>query len=546
MKILLLNPPFLTTYLISLGFGEPLGLAYVAASVERSERHQVEILDCVGSVAEITERKLGDLNWIGMSHADVLKEMSARQFDAVGISMCRTSHVDPGTMALIRMIKEQYPERPIILGGPEASHGWETYVRNKDISFIVIGEGERALVQLLDAIETGTDARNINGLAFLDADGAVIKTKTPDIVDIDSIPWPARHLLPMQSYIQNRPTTENRAATILTSRACPFRCAFCSTIHVWGNKWRGRSARDVVDEIEFLIKEYHVTEVRIQDDNFCVNRKRVHEICDIIIDRNIKVEIVIDPGVMSSLANEDLLIKLNRAGLKNINMQLESGSPKTQSYVCKPIDLNHMRNMVRVCHDLNMKVRTNVIIGFPFETKEDMIESVKNAVDIGFDVVDFIYINPIGDTRVRRDFIESGIIGENERAILPVRTLFCSEEDVRSVFNFAQSYLEDRRSLPAKGLSLRLDPAAISHAEGYSYSAPVPDGHDVADHEKSPFQSPARLYEDDRHLGPAHAMHRQIGTIGEGIYSHWGWALYFSASDNSDPRTNGRSYRLEY
>jgi len=546
MNLLLLNPPFLTIHMMSLAFGEPLGLAYVAASVERSKRHQVEILDGVGSATEIRERKPGEHNWIGMAHADVLAEISKRHFDAIGISLCNACDVDPGTTALIRKIKEQSPGTPIIVGGPEASHNWEAYARNTDISFVVIGEGEYSLVQLLDAIEAGTEVKDVKGLAFLDEDGSVFKTEDPEIVDINSIPWPARHLIPLQIYIENRPTTKNRAVTILTSRACPFSCAFCSMIKVWGNKWRGRSPRDVVDEIEFLIKEYDIKEVRIQDDNFCVNRKRVHEICDLMIDRNIDIEIVIDPGVMASLADEDLLRKMNKAGLKNINMQLESGSLKTQKYISKPIDLDHIRNMVRVCHELKMKIRTNIIIGFPFETKEDMIESVTNAVDAGFDHIEFIYLNPIRSTRVRRDFIEAGIIEENDNPTLPIRTLHCSAEEVREVYNFAASYLESRRHLPTKGQSLRLDPAVMFHVEGYCYAAPVPEGRDIADHENAPCQSPARLFEDGRYHGLNHAMHRHIGTMGEGRYSHWQTLVYFSTSDNSDPRTNGRQYLLEY
>lgn len=114
----------------------------------------------------------------------------------------------------------------------------------------------------------------MRGIARRDADGNPIKAEDAPIVPIDSIPWPARHLLPMRTYIENRPTTETPAATILTSRACPFRCAFCSTIQIWGNRWRGRSAVDVVDEIEWLVRTYGVGEIRVQDDNFCVKRSR--------------------------------------------------------------------------------------------------------------------------------------------------------------------------------------------------------------------------------------------------------------------------------
>ncbi len=546
MKILLINPPFLTNYPISLGFGEPLGLAYVAAAVEASPRHQVEVLDCVGSAGHLDEHRRGELYWIGISHEEAIAQLARRQFDAIGVSMCRTSNVDPGTMDLVRLIRVRYPDIPIIVGGPEATHSWEHYVPNRDISYTVIGEGERALVHLLDAIEDKSDPRAVDGLVFLDETGSVVRTKEQGPVDIDSIVWPARHLFPMESYITNRPTTMNRAVTILTSRACPFNCAFCSTIHVWGRNWRGRSAQDVVDEIEFVVQQYGVTEVRIQDDNFCVNRKRVEAFCALLVERGLNIELVVDPGVMSSLATADLLRKLNSAGLKNINMQLESGSARTQKYICKPIDLDHMRAMVEVCHELGMHVATNLIIGFPFETKEDMVESVTNACSINFDSINFYYLNPMVNTRARRDMVENGLLGADDLPVLPVGTVHCSAAETKAVYDYALELFEKTRRHPPLGRQARIDAAAVTHAEGHCFTVPVPDGHDIADHSDAPYRSPCRLYEDDKALGPAHAMHRQIRNIGEGLFSHWEWRLYFSASDNSDPRTNGRAYRVEF
>ncbi|MEO0035886.1 MAG: hypothetical protein RLZZ501_1909, partial [Pseudomonadota bacterium] len=419
MKILLIYPPFASTWGLPLGFGEPLGIAYVAAAIEASGRHQVALLDGVGSRGPVSAFRTGQVNWIGLSHEEVLAEIAKIDFDAIGVSACRTSAVDPGIERLIGRIRATHPGVPIIVGGPDASHLWDHYAQNPDIDYVVIGEGEKTMIDLLDALQRADGVTEVKGIAFRGEDGTVIRAPDQDILDIDTLPWPARHLLPMLTYIRHRPTSDLPSATILTSRACPFSCAFCSTIHIWGRKWRGRAAKDVVDEIEFLHRTYGVTEIRIQDDNFCVNRQRVHDICDLILERQLEIRLHIDPGVMFMLADQEMLSKLHRVGVRHLNMQLESGCQTTQAYINKKIDLSHVRAMVTHAHSLGMTIHTNVILGFPFETKAEMIDSVQTAVEIGFDNIDFNYLDPKGDTRVRRDFIAAGLLCPDDHIELP-------------------------------------------------------------------------------------------------------------------------------
>jgi magnesium-protoporphyrin IX monomethyl ester (oxidative) cyclase len=547
MKLLLINPPFATLWPLGLSFGEPLGLAYVAAAVEASGRHWVQILDGVAMAAALPNTLDGNRNWIGISHDDLLAAMAPIDFDAVGLSFCRTSALDTGVETLIGRIRATYPNTPIIAGGPEVSHFWERYSNNRDIDYIVRGEGEKTIVDLLDALDGRMPLSAVKGIVRRDAAGGAVVAPDQDIVPIDSIPWPARHLLDMSAYIENRPTTEYRAATILTSRACPYQCAFCSTIQIWGNRWRGRSAADVVDEIEFLHREYRIEEIRVQDDNFCVKRSRVHDICDLLHERGIKVRLHVDPGIMSSLANRDLLSKLHRTGMNSINMQLESGCPKTQEYISKKIDLTHMRDMVAFAQGLGMFVRSNIIIGFPFETEADIRQSVRTAIDIGFDFIDFNYIDPKRDTRVWRDFVKSGILAQKDEEVdLPVPTLHCSAAQVRDLRQWALEEFDRSKRTQPIGQSIILFPTAIRREEGLCFTATIKVAKSVGDSCQAPQRSPTRLYENGQPLGPAHAQHNHIRTLGGGLYSHWEENIFFSTSDNSDPASNGRTYLVEF
>ncbi|HLO76180.1 MAG TPA: radical SAM protein [Magnetospirillum sp.] len=547
MRILLIYPPFATTWPLGLGLGEPLGIAYIAAAIEQSGRHGVDILDAVGSASEFQKTEDGEWHWVGLSHEQVLADMGTRTFDAIGISVSRTSSVDTGVEALIRAIRQAFPTTPLIVGGPEVSHCWDRYIANLDIDYIVIGEGEKTIVELLDALDGVITLDQVRGIIRRSENGEPIKAPDQPAQDVDTIPWPARHLLPMDTYIEKRPTTELRAATILTSRACPFRCAFCSTIHIWGNRWRGRSAADVVDEIAFLKARYGIEEIRIQDDNFCVKKRRVHEICDLMKQRALNVRLHVDPGVMAALADRELLSALYDAGLRNLNMQLESGSPKTQSYIDKKIDLDHVREMLDWSHHLGMFVRTNIILGFPHETLDDMRESVRTAIELPYDMIDFNLLEPKRYTRAWRDFVSLGLLSEDDiDPTIPVGTVHCSAQEVLNIQQWAVGEFRRSRQTLSLGRERVAVPGEIRIEQGHCFIIRLPEGRDIADHADNPMQSPLRIFEDDAPLTKAHSQHDIIRTLGNGSYSHWGDYVYFSSLDNSDPRVNGRTYRLFY
>lgn len=548
MNILLVNPPFATEWPLSLGFGEPLGLAYVAAAVEASGRHGVAILDAVGSASTFHLNTNGERNWVGLSHDQVIAAMGERQFDSIGVTVARTSWVDTGIEPLIERMRQTFPGRPIIVGGPEVSHYWERFAENPAVDVVVIGEGEETIVALLDALDGGGDLSTVAGIAHRDAAGKVVRNPDPPPPAIDSLAWPARHLLPMRTYIDNRPTTDLPAATILTSRACPFRCAFCSTIEIWGHNWRGRSAKDVVDEIAFLKQTYGIREIRVQDDNFCVKRSRVVEICDLLISRGLDVRLYIEPGVMAHLATAELLTQLWRAGMRDMCMQLESGSAKTQAYIDKKIDVDHVRAMLDWAHHLGMRVRTNLILGFPHETAEDMRESARVAIDLPYDHIEFYFLEPKRNTRSWRDMVALGIIAadHDERTPLPVPTLHCTAEEVAEIRRWAIAEFEASRKARSRGTTLVLDPGLIRAERGHCYIYHLPQAVDLADDEDHPLRSPLQLSEASSPLGPAHTLHDFIRARGQGGFSHWGNRLYFSTSDNSDPRHNGRLYTLSY
>ena len=443
MKILLINPPLITNLGVGMSYGEPLGLAYIAAAIETSGRHGVEVLDAMGLATQFSRH--GECIVYGISQDEVLERMRRTSFDAIGISVVKMYNEVHQIPALCALIKSEYPDIPLIAGGPEITLECASYMGLGSIDFAVLGEGEKTIVNLLDYLDGNGKIENIQGISYRE-DGQVKTIPQGTPADISALPWPARHLFPMENYLHNKPMSRRkRVASILTSRACPFSCAFCSSIEIWGRKWRGRPAKDVVDEIEHLVTVYGVREIHIYDDNFLVDRKRAEEIADGIIERKLDIALHIVAGLMMWLLSADLMKKMKKAGLFSVQVQLESGNSDTLKYIDKHIDISKAKGLVDAAHSLGLRVTTNVIIGFYFEDQAAIDESIRVAESIGFNAVEYILAEPKPRTRMYDDCVKAGIIKNGEPVIMPVDTIhFKGHELVAIRANAQQNNMRNR------------------------------------------------------------------------------------------------------
>lgn len=438
MKILLVNPSLITkaSNSLSISYGEPLGLAYVAASVEAAGRHEVEVLDAMGLATEFSRQ--GELIVYGLSHDEILQRMRQTSFEAIGVTITRLYDDADQKPRLLARIKEEFPGVPLIVGGPDVTLEWASYMALDAVDYAVLGEGETTIVLLLDYLDGRGGRGDIKGICYRE-NGQVKMVPRGPAVKIASIPWPARHLFPMENYFRVKsPGGEGRSAAILTSRACPYSCAFCSTIEVWGRKWRGRPAKDVVDEIEHLVKNFRVSEVVVFDDNFLVDKKRAVAIADDIIARRLNIEIIVAPGLMINLFDADLLRKLKKAGLSVVQMQLESGNQKTLEYIDKHIDISKAKEIVAAAHAVGLRVYTNVLLGFFFEDRNDIEESIRVAESIGYDGVDYMLAEPKPKTRMYDDWVKAGIFKDGDPARMPVDTLHFKGHELAAILETAQ------------------------------------------------------------------------------------------------------------
>lgn len=381
LKITLINPPSHNAELFSIGIkAPPLGLAYLASMLEKSG-HEVKIIDAPALDLSIPQIK------------DIL---SKDQPEIIGITASTPMIHDAYNVA--RAAKEVCPNSTVILGGPHPTFlPIETLQECPSADIVCIGEGEETIVELAETIKGKMDLSGVRGIAFRTRDGRIVRTEPrPLIRDLDSLPFPAWHLLSMDKY-----TVLGKKAVIchvMSSRGCPFQCIFCSSSRVFGKKYRARSAKNVVDEIEFLVSEYNPGSIEFSDDEFTLNQKRTEEICSELKRRGI--DIAWACGSRVDTISRSLLRKMREAGCSFIYYGIESASQRILDFIKKGITIEQIKRAVEMTKEAGIKMMGSFIVGFPDETREEIKSTLHFPKKLNIDYVQFTIATPYPGTEL--------------------------------------------------------------------------------------------------------------------------------------------------
>ncbi|HIH13861.1 MAG TPA: radical SAM protein [Nanoarchaeota archaeon] len=377
MNILLIRPKFSGT------FAEyttpPLGLAYLAAVLEAKE-HKVLILD----------------GWVQDLNSDFLKKTIA-DFKPAMIGLTGLTVNIKGVFAMAEEIKKEFPKIPIIFGGPHASMAPERTLQDVSaIDIVCVGEGEGTILDIIDYLHGEKTLEEIPGIYYRQAN-AVVSTGLRELIsDINQLPPPARHLLPIGSYTASPKEHKSFPGTdVITSRGCPYACAFCFK-QVFGNKYRTHSPEYVISEIKFLIKNYSIKDIFFRDDTFTVDYERVKKICELIKKENIHITFTTLARV--DRLNYELLKLMKEAGCWKILLGIESGNQKSLNLLRKGITLNQIEETVKNCRNLGIETDGFFMIGIPGETKEDAKNTINFAKRLKLDFAQFYICTPYPGT----------------------------------------------------------------------------------------------------------------------------------------------------
>ncbi len=402
-KILLIFPPSTSTIGHQRMCAHPLGIAYLGAVLKKD--YKVKLLDATAEDHRNVEILENDLVRYGLSDEQIKKRIAEYSPDVVGIT-CLYSSQFPFVRKTCQLTKEINPKILTIVGGNHPTFLASESLREKSIDFIILGEGEGTLPSLLRRLESGQDFGDLEGIAFR-RDGQVqVNPRSTYIEDLDELPFPARELLPMKKYSKiNIPmsiTSKSRYwATIITSRGCPAKCIFCSSVNFWGNHYRSRSAENVLDEIELLVKEYKIKEIQFCDDNLIFDKERAKEIFQGIIDRGLKIFWNTPNGIALWRLDEELLELMKASGCYELTLAIESGDQEVLSKtIRKPLKLIRVESLTRSIQKLKIRTHSFFIIGFPGETKEQIRRTFSFARKLRLTSAWFFIANPLPGSKL--------------------------------------------------------------------------------------------------------------------------------------------------
>jgi len=357
MKVLLISPPKINVLSSNIPnifeeepqYYPPLSLMYLAAYLKKYSHHYVEILD-----AQI----------LRMNYEELKEEIKAKLPDVVGITT--TVQTLPSVLETAKIVKEINNSIHVSLEGPYTYIFPEETINFSYIDSLILGEGEVTFSELVNSLEQNPqNLSQIKGIIYKDKEKKIVRTPQQEIIfNLDSLPYPVREMIPYKKYA---------FTTILSSRGCPYECLHCHRPPLSEN-FRSRSSSNVVDEIEECIK-LGIQEFIFVDAVFTLNRKRVFDICDEIIRRDLKIKFRIKTRVNN--IDYSLVLKLKEAGCHWIHYEVTSGTQKMLDFLKTEITLKEIHSVIKVTNDVRMTNSIDVLFGFPDETKEDILKTIR-------------------------------------------------------------------------------------------------------------------------------------------------------------------------
>jgi anaerobic magnesium-protoporphyrin IX monomethyl ester cyclase len=405
----------------------PIGLMYVASALEKAG-FAVQILD----------------NYLMKKPIEEIKQLITKINPAiVGITCGSATY--RRCIETSKAIKEALPSCKIVVGGWHASYVPDSLLENPEIDYVVMGEGERAVTELASSIINGNEsaAITIPGVACRHGE-TNIKNPPKFIENMDEIPYPARHLLPLELYDRTIEYLNVKPADVMSiSRGCVFHCGFCETRKLWGNICRGFSPQRVIGEIKDLQNKYGTKGIYFINDNFTLRRKEILELCRLMVKEKLNLEWVCDTRV--DLVDPELMQAMSKAGCKTIWFGVESGSQKILKRIGRNTTLQQIETAFKLCRKNGIQTACSFMLGVPDETLEDMEASLKFAKKLNPDwcLFNIFIANP--DSKLYQEVLESKKYDKLDEFLLSVKT---DEYDFNSLLALQRRFFREFNMTP--------------------------------------------------------------------------------------------------
>jgi len=387
----------------------PITLSYLASFL-REAKHNIQVIDAFGETpCKITD--VGNYCIQGLSKKEVVERIN-RDTKYIIISAERLVAHD-SIIEIIKEIKKELQEKKIFI--IENSQAVTAYslakianeFLNAGADFVVLGEPEYRVDKLIKQIEKGKITNDIDGLIYKKNNRVIAIKKEDFIKNLDDLPFPAWDLFPLENYWElgysHAPLSNKRYLPLLTSRGCPYICTFCIIPDTNLQKWRARSAENVLEEIEYLAKKFKVYEFHIEDLNPTIRKERIIEICKGIIDRKLNICWKIGSGTKVETLDKNTIEWMAKAGCKYVSISPESGSKEILKSMKKPFEHNFALDMINHMEKLKIFSQACFVLGYPSETKKDLALTkryIKLLVKKGVDEIALFILTPAPGSEV--------------------------------------------------------------------------------------------------------------------------------------------------
>ncbi len=387
-RVLLIDPPYLGDNIHwwdRVGSHMPgLGLPTIAAWLER-RGHQVGIIDGHAEGLELARpqqalARMGRPDWIGVT---------------------AMTPVVPQALSLVRSCRRLFPDTPIVMGGAHATVMAEDLLRHREVDAVVRGEGEETMAELVE----GAAFEGIAGLSWRRGGAVVHNPDRPLLQDLDALPSPAWHLLPMERYRPGLGTYRQLPAmSLMSGRGCPNRCTYC--FNIFGQRVRRQSAERVIQEIHRLHRDHGVRQIQFYDDTFTLKRSWLEAFCEGLVRELPQISWTCYGRV--DRVDADSLALMARAGCHQICFGVESGDPEILAAIDKRIGPDQVRRAVRLTRAAGIEPRGTFMFGNQGETEASMQRTTNLALELDLDVALFSVATAYPGTAFHRWALEHG------------------------------------------------------------------------------------------------------------------------------------------
>jgi len=395
MRVCLVNPP--KTYQVWAGVPDifngpdaylfpPLGIMYLSGHLKREGRHEPILFDCVAE---------------GLSAEEAGRRIAERKPRVLGVTA--NSHNLVNVVEVIRAVRQRQPDIFVTVGGSHVTSFPEEAARLPGVDAAVRGDGEATLSALLDRLETGRDWRDLQNVSFIEGGEVRVNEYVKPTDDLDLFPFPDRAGLAAEHYYTPG-MKKATATTIISSRGCPYRCAFCSVPH----NYRTRSAKNIVDELEYCSRELGIQEFHFIDDIFNITPQRVMEISELILQRKLDILWGFKAGCIA--VNEEMLKLARRAGCIRIHYGVETWSDAGLEALNKKARVPQIRAAFAMTRSAGIRPIAYMIIGSPHDrTEDDVMQALSFVKTLRPDYVVFSLYTPYPDAPIFKEGVAKGL-----------------------------------------------------------------------------------------------------------------------------------------